>query len=33
VNPDRDLGMEVTVTGNLMADDTIHVDKIAALKM
>jgi hypothetical protein len=30
VNADNDLGQEVTVTGNLMKDGSLHVDKIAA---
>ena len=33
VNPDKDLGMEVVVTGKMMEGDTIHVDKIAMGKM
>jgi hypothetical protein len=28
VNTDKDLGMEVTVTGHLMEDGMLHVDKI-----
>ena len=33
VNTDKDLGMEVKVTGTMMEGDTIHVDKIAMGKM
>jgi hypothetical protein len=33
VNPDKDLGMEVVVTGKMMEGDTIHVDKITMGKM
>jgi hypothetical protein len=33
VNTDKDLGMEVKVTGTRMEGDTIHVDKIAMGKM
>jgi hypothetical protein len=29
VNADKDLGQEVKVTGHLMEDGTLHVDKIA----
>ena len=29
VNPDTDLGAEVKVTGHLMEDGSLHVDKIA----
>ena len=33
VNTDKDLGMEVKVTGKVTDGDTIHVDKIAMGKM
>jgi type 1 fimbria pilin len=33
VNTDKDLGMEVNVTGKMMEGDTIHVDKITMGKM
>jgi type 1 fimbria pilin len=33
VNTDKDLGMEVAVTGHTMEGDMIHVDKIAMGKM
>ena len=33
VNPDKDLGMEVVVTGKMMEGDTIYVDKITMGKM
>jgi len=33
VNTDKDLGMEVMVTGHMMEGDMIHVDKIAMGKM
>jgi hypothetical protein len=33
VNADKDLGMEVEVTGHMMDDGMIHVDKIAMGKM
>jgi hypothetical protein len=33
VNTDKDLGMEVEVTGHMMDDGMIHVDKIAMGKM
>jgi type 1 fimbria pilin len=33
VNPDKDLGMEVMVTGHMMEGDMVHVDKIAMGKM
>jgi len=29
VNADKDLGTEVTVTGHVMEDGSVHVDKIA----
>ena len=29
VNTDKDLGMEVTVTGHVMEDGMLHVDKIS----
>ncbi len=32
VNPDTDLGQEVKVTGHLMGDGTLHVEKIAPAK-
>ena len=33
VNTDKDLGMEVAMTGHLMDDGMVHVDKIAMGKM
>ena len=33
VNTDKDLGMEVTVTGHLMEDGMLQVDKIATAKI
>ena len=33
VNTDKDLGMEVNVTGKMMEGDTIHVNKITMGKM
>ena len=33
VNMDKDLGMEVMVTGHMMEGDTVHIDKIAMGKM
>ena len=33
VNTDKDLGMEVAVTGHMTDDSTVHVDKIAMGKM
>jgi len=33
VDTDKDLGMEVNVTGKMTGGDTIHVDKIAMGKM
>jgi len=33
VNTDKDLGMEVAVTGHMMEGDMVHVDKIAMGKM